>query len=191
MGVSEQSLETAFLNNGIRYVTEARDLKDALTKIVAAAAATVGSECGSLYLLQSDGNLEPYILHNFPDDYLVGCKTVPLGTQCCGRAALHKVPWIVEDMWTDPLFVDCREAAKKAGMRSAISVPVLMADGRCVGTLASQFKEIYRPTEYSIERHRLFAQLIAFAIARDLEQTKRKPAQSAEYIAASGQIASD
>ncbi len=159
--------DTIFLSNGIRYMSEASDLQDALRNLVVAAATTIGSDCASLYTLNSTGVLEPYILHNFPDAYLEGCKTVPLGTQCCGRAALHKIPWIVEDMWTDPLFIDCREAAKKAGMRSAISVPVLLGDGTCLGSLASQFRELYKPSRYAIERHRLFAQLIALAMVRD------------------------
>lgn len=161
------SHDSHFLNEGFKFILNSPDLHSALTGLVKSAASLVGSDCASLYLVNKKlGVLEPHILVNFPEAYLAGCSTVPLGKQCCGRAALHKIPWIVEDMWTDPLFVDCREAAKAAGMRSGFSVPVLDADGECIGSLGCQFTHPYSPDVYAIERNRLFAQLIAFAVAR-------------------------
>src|SRR6185369_15361078 len=126
-----------FLKRGLKYIETAESLRKALANIVRSAVEAVGSSSGSLYLLQhSTGMLEPYVLVNLPDEYLKGCRAVQLGAQCCGRAALHKVPWVVSDMWEDPLFKDCREAAMESGMRAAFSIPVLMANGDCVGTLA-------------------------------------------------------
>ncbi len=143
------------------------DLLSVVRGLVEAASGCVGSNMGSLYLLdESRGVLKPFVLHNLPESYLAGCAEVALGSQCCGRAALHKTPWIVSDMWTDPLFVDCREAAIAAGMRSAFSVPVLDANGNCKGALASHFRESYLPSPYDLERQSLFAKLIAFALTR-------------------------
>ncbi len=168
--------DDAFLNAGFRHILAATDLKTMLTNLVKAAAQAVGADCGSLFLLNKEaGVLEPYILVNIPEEYLAGCRVVPIGTQCCGRAALHKMPWVVEDMWNDPLFADCREAARKSGMRSGFSVPVMAADGNCLGTLGCQFPERHSPSPYDIERNRLFAQLIAFAIARERELGSKKP----------------
>ncbi len=151
----------------MRHVASSGDLVAVVRGLVEAASASVGSNMGSLYLLDKNrGVLKPFILHNLPSSYLTGCEEVPLGAQCCGRAALHKIPWIVEDMWTDPLFVDCRQAAKESGMRSAFSVPILDAQGECLGSLASHFQTRYMPTAYDLERQSLFAKLIAFAIAR-------------------------
>jgi GAF domain-containing protein len=143
------------------------DLLGVVRGLVEAASACVGSNMGSLFLLdETRGVLKPFVIHNLPDTYLSGCSEVALGTQCCGRAALHKIPWIVSDMWSDPLFVECREAAMVAGMRSGFSVPVLDANGVCKGTLASHFRESYTPSPYDLERQSLFAKLIAFALAR-------------------------
>ena len=162
--------DTEFLAAGFRHIVAAGDIKTTLTNLVKAAAQAVGSDSGSFFMLNAaTGRLEPYVLVNVPEDYLAGCSTVPLGTQCCGRAALHKTPWVVSDMWTDPLFSDCREAALKSGMRAGFSVPVLAANGDCIGTLGCQFREPYSPDLYAIERSRLFAQLIAFAVAREKE----------------------
>lgn len=160
--------DSQFLVAGMQHVANNSDLVSVVRGLVEAASACVGSNMGSLYLLdESRGVLKPFVLHNIPDSYLAGCSEVPLGTQCCGRAALHKTPWIVSDMWTDPLFVDCREAALAAGLRSAFSVPVLDANGFCKGALASHFRETYAPTPYDLERQSLFAKLIAFALARN------------------------
>lgn len=162
-----ESQDTKFLLAGMQYVASSADPTTAIRGLVEAASASVGSDTGSLYLLDhTRGVLKPYILHNLPDSYVAGCTEVPLGTQCCGRAALHKVPWIVEDMWTDPLFVDCREAAMKSGMRAGFSVPVLDVNGRCHGSLASHFQTRYTPSHYDLERQSVFAKLIAFALVR-------------------------
>lgn len=162
-----ESQETKFLLAGMQYVASSADPTKAIRGLVEAASASVGSDSGSLYLLdETRGVLKPYILHNLPDSYVAGCTEVALGTQCCGRAALHRVPWIVEDMWTDPLFVDCREAARNSGIRAGFSVPVLDVNGRCLGSLASHFQSRYMPSHYELERQSVFAKLIAFALLR-------------------------
>lgn len=159
--------DSQFLMAGMKHVADSADMLTVVRGLVEAASACVGSNMGSLYLLdEKRGVLTPYVTHNLPESYLSGCTEVPLGTQCCGRAVLHRTPWIVSDMWTDPLFVDCREAAMAAGMRSAFSVPILDVNGKALGALASHFREPYFPSPYDLERQSLFAKLIAFALAR-------------------------
>ncbi len=166
------SQDTKFLLAGMQHIASSADPSSVIRGLVEAASASVGTNMGSLYLLDEQrGVLKPYILHNLPDSYLDGCAEVPLGSQCCGRAALHKIPWIVEDMWTDPLFSDCKDAAMASGMRSAFSVPVLDAHGRTLGSLASHFQDAFNPTAYDLERQSVFAKLIAFALSR-AEQPK-------------------
>jgi GAF domain-containing protein len=168
----------------MQHVASSADLNAVIRGLVEAASASVGTNMGSLYLLdRSRGVLTPFVLLNLPDSYIAGCAEVPLGTQCCGRAALHRIPWIVRDMWTDPLFVDCREAAMAAGMRSAFSVPVLDANGQCLGSLASHFSTEYFPSADDLERQSVFAKLIAYALSRQgsanttSESTSAKRAQ--------------
>ena len=156
-----------FLSAGMEYLAKSRDLTKTIEHLVRLAANACGSDMGSLYLLDpADGYLKPFMLVNLPPEYTAGCSKLRPGEQCCGRAALHKIPWVVEDMLTDPLFIDCREAARTSGIRAGFSVPVLNAKGDCLGTLASHFRERFRPDDYAVERSKLFAQLIAFALAR-------------------------
>ncbi len=159
--------DSEFLLAGMDFVTKITDPKVSIEKLVTAAAAALGSDMGSFYRLNAArGVLEPYVAVNFPREYAEACGDVALGDQCCGRAAKYKHPWIVEDMWTDPLFETAREGAKKAGIRSAFSVPVLDFDGNCLGSLASHFRTPYTPSAYDLERQSLFAKLIAFALKK-------------------------
>ena len=166
-----------FLIAGMRHVARAEDLDVVIRGLVQASAASVGTHMGSFFWLDSSrGMLKPAVLVNLPESYLEGCAEVPLGTQCCGRAALHKVPWVVEDMWTDPLFVDCRQAAKSSGIRSAFSIPVLDSTGDCLGSLASHFQDRHSPTVEDIDRQTSFAKLIAYALIRQRQLTLGKAA---------------
>jgi GAF domain-containing protein len=178
-----QSQDAKFLLAGMQHVANAADLNSVIRGLVEAASASLGSNMGSLYLLDSArGVLIPYILHNLPDTYIAGCAEVPLGSQCCGRAALHHVPWIVSDMWTDPLFVDCREAAMVSGIRAGFSLPVIDAQGKCLGTLASHFRSQYTPSSYDLERQSVFAKLIAFALTRQTCNTSDPDAVKADAV---------
>ncbi len=63
-------------------------------------------------------------------------------------------------------FADAAEGAKRAGVRAGFSVPVLDANGNCLGSLASHFRHTFRPTMYDLERQSLFAKLIGFALVK-------------------------
>ena len=159
--------DSEFLLAGMEFVTKIPHAKVAVEKLVTAAAAAIGSDMGSFYILnEAKQVLEPYVTVNFPAAYAAACSSVPLGEQCCGRAAKYKHPWIVEDMWSDPLFADAREGAMQAGIRAGFSVPVLDFDGNCLGALASHFRSPFRPTSYDLERQSLFAKLISFALKK-------------------------
>jgi GAF domain-containing protein len=167
VSVAQPHDDAEFLLAGMAFVTKITDPKVVIEKLVTSAAAALGSDMGSFYILNAEKQvLEPYVTLNFPPEYLAACSSVRLGEQCCGRAAKHKLPWIVEDMWTDPLFEQASEGAKKAGIRAGFSVPVLDFDGNCLGALASHFRATFRPTAYDLERQALFAKLIAFALRR-------------------------
>ena len=159
--------EFDFLRAGHQHIAHSTNLKQTISDLVKMAVATAGTDMGSLYLLKkTDRLLHPFILLNLPDSYLEGCSAVPVGTQCCGRAVLHKIPWVVEDMWSDPLFSDCQAAAKKSGIRSAVSVPVINDGGECLGSLASHFREVHRPGQETIDTLQTMGKLIAYALMR-------------------------
>lgn len=165
-----------FLRAGHRHISDSKNLKETITGLVRMAAASSGTDMGSLFLLnRTQGLLQPYCTYNLPESYLAGCTTVPVGTQCCGRAVLHRIPWVVEDMWSDPLFADCRQAARTSGIRAGFSVPVITEDGDCLGSLASHFREAHRPGQDTIETSQMLSSLIAYALIKSGEMRLSKP----------------
>ena len=87
-----------------------------------------GAQRGTLYVVDG-GVLRPYVVHNLPQAYIDGIRTVKVGTQCCGRAVAQRKPRIVTDMLTDPLFVDGIKGALATLIRAGFSVPYLTATG--------------------------------------------------------------
>jgi GAF domain-containing protein len=159
-----------FLRAGHRHISDSTNLKETISGLVKMAAASSGTDMGSLFLLHKDDRaLHPYILLNLPESYVAGCATVPVGTQCCGRAVLHEIPWVVEDMWTDPLFIDCRDAAKNSGVRAAFSIPVFTEAGECLGSLAVHFREVHRPGQETIETCQMMGNLIGYALTKSAQ----------------------
>ena len=156
-----------FLELGLRHVRKSGDLRRTVEDLVRFAAAAAGSSMGSLFMLDSERNvLRPYATTGLPDEYIQACSEVPVGQQCCGRAVLHRMPWIVSDMLSDPLFASNRVAAERSPIRAAFSVPVLNGKGDAIGSLASHFDQPYTPPQNAIERNQVFASLIAYAFAR-------------------------
>lgn len=155
------------LEEGVSSISTASDLHTALTSLVRLAAEAAKAPSASFYRLDESGTtLKPFILYGLPDAYVRGCGDVLVGTQCCGRAVQHRRPWVVRDMLTDPLFADGRKAAENSAIRAAFSVPVIDATDTCLGSLACHFHRPHTPSSYDVERNRVFATMIAFAVAK-------------------------
>ncbi len=62
-------------------------------------------------------------------------RAMAMGRGSCGAAAFRRQRVVSEDVWTDPLWGDCREIAKDLGLRSAWSQPVFAPGGEILGTI--------------------------------------------------------
>ncbi|HEX5063734.1 MAG TPA: GAF domain-containing sensor histidine kinase [Kofleriaceae bacterium] len=69
----------------------------------------------------------------------------------CGTAAYYGQPVHVEDILTDPLWVDYRDLAKLSGMRGCWSTPIFSADQRVLGTFALYHKQPGLPDRVALE----------------------------------------
>ena len=160
--------DMAFIQQGLQQIQSGTAVESTLNELVQLAVSAAKSEAGSLALMDEERQiLKIAIAVGLPEDYVKGCGDIALGDQCCGRAALHRKPWIVTDMLSDPLFASAREASARTGIRAAFSVPVIQANGKVLGSLACHYRKPYTPTAYEIERNHLFATLIAFALVRN------------------------
>jgi len=126
-------------------------------------ASDIADAFGASLFVRDGEVLQPYIIYNLPEEYILGIGPVRVGTQCCGRAVESKVPWIVTDMLRDPLFAEGREGASKSPIRAAFSVPVF--EGRdAIASLACHYTCPHTPTALDIERNEHFARLIAITM---------------------------
>lgn len=176
--------DIGFIRQGLQYFQMESSLSSILSQLVELAVESAKSRAGSLFLLDEKRQvLKKAVTIGLPEEYVRCCGDIPLGEQCCGRAALHRKPWIVSDMLTDPLFASARDASVKSGIRAAFSVPVIEASGKVLGSLACHYSEPFTPNAYEIERNHVFATLIAFALIRESNQPKAQLQSSQLSIA--------
>src|SRR3954464_5028456 len=140
--------------------------KDFVSNLVRLACEGAKADGATLYLVdRSKKFLEPYVIHDLPQSYIDGIGKVEVGSQCCGRAVAFKKPWIVADMYTDPLFRDGLKGALESDIRAGFSVPVIDPNGEAIGSLGCHYKQPRTPSDYEIERNTIFATLIAHTLA--------------------------
>ena len=65
----------------------------------------------------------------------------------CSRAAFSAERVIVEDLSSDPLWIDRRALAEQLGLRACWSVPILSAEKKVLGTFAQYYREPRAPSE--------------------------------------------
>ena len=163
-------------DSGLSLLPGSDSLVEHLAELVVLAADGARSNSASLYVVDEQSQtLKPGVVYNLPAEYIAACGDVKIGDQCCGRAVAHRREWVVSDMLTDPLFESARKAAKVSPIRAGFSVPVCDGEGRVVAALACHYDKPFTPTNYDIERNKMFAKLIAAAI-----DERQQPAAAAD-----------
>jgi signal transduction histidine kinase len=111
-------------------------------------------------------------------------EKLPIGpcAGSCGTAAYRKLPVIVSDIATDPLWdvPEHRASALKHGLQASWSNPVLSSEGKVLGTFCMYYRETRNPNSQDLELIELATHLVRVAIERD---------RVAEALRASEQVA--
>ena len=159
--------EIRFFDQEFQRISGTGDLRSALANLVQLAVEGARSNSGSFYIVDSNQRvLRPLITCGLPASYIDACGPVRIGDQCCGRAVEHRMPWIVSDMLTDPLFSTARSASEVSPIRAAFSVPAIAENGDCLGSLACHYGEIYTPSAEQIRNNEVWASMIAHTISK-------------------------
>jgi GAF domain-containing protein len=160
------SADATFFESGLQLLQGRGNLKCALGNMLPIVAQLAGSDGASLFIVdESEMVLKPLVTVGLPESYVRLCGIIPVGEQCCGRAVKERKLWIVSDMLTDPLFASAKKASAETTIRAAFSVPVILEDGTCVGSLACHYKRPYTPTAQNISVNRTWATLIAHTLS--------------------------
>jgi PAS domain S-box-containing protein len=99
----------------------------------------------------------------------------------CGTAAYRGEQVIVEDIATDPLWADYREAALPHSLRACWSTPVFSSQGKVIATFAMYYREPRSPTPRDQETIEQITHLAGVAIERKLTQEALR--RSEAYLA--------
>lgn len=158
--------QPVFFTGGEAILPKYDGLPLAIATYVDLAVESSGAIGGSFYVRNVIQEvLVPYATIEIPPAFTRLCGHVRVGDQCCGRAVLHKKPWVVANMLTDPLFASAGDAVANSPIRAGFSVPVLEAGGECIGALGCVFREPHAPTTEQISQNEIWADFIARAIA--------------------------
>ena len=171
--------QTATLTRTITLIAAGNPLPVILDAIVQCVEAEHPAILGSILLLDETGK---HLLlgagPSLPDFYNQAIDGVAIGPDVgsCGTAAFTNKRIIVEDIQTDPLWINFKDLAAQADLGSCWSEPIRGSNGRVLGTFAMYHRQPKTPSGEDIKSIEAAAHLAAIAIERR---------QSEEALAAS------
>ncbi|WP_434925985.1 sensor domain-containing phosphodiesterase [Shewanella sp. HL-SH2] len=173
--VSELLLTAQYKSSIERYSTilnmvlEGVSLGEILHSLVLLIEAQKVGTRASVLLLSDDGKrLLSGAAPNLPSEYNDAINGVAIGPNVgsCGTAAHLQQRVIVEDIETDPNWIDYKSLPLKAGLRACWSEPIFDTDNRILGTFAMYYDTIKSPTEQDLHLIQEAARLASLAIER-------------------------
>lgn len=126
-------------NQILEAVAKGGPLTDLLTQLILGYESLIPGVRGSVLLLDASGqHLRHGAAPNLPLTYCQAIDGMTIGPQqgSCGTAAWTGRPALVEDITTDPLWIDFKDRAIAHGLRSCWSVPILGTSARVLGSFA-------------------------------------------------------
>ncbi|UJF20947.1 sensor domain-containing phosphodiesterase [Shewanella sp. OMA3-2] len=185
--VSELVLTAQYKSSIERYSTilnmvlEGVSLGEILQALVLLIEAQKVGTRASVLLLSDDGKrLLSGAAPNLPSEYNDAINGIFIGPNVgsCGTAAHLQQRVIVEDIETDPNWVDYKSLPLKAGLKSCWSEPIFDTENCVLGTFAMYYDTVKSPTEQDLNLIQEAARLASLAIERSrglhLQRLSRK-----------------
>jgi PAS domain S-box-containing protein len=134
----------------------------------------------SILLLEADRvTLRSTAAPSLPPEYshaVDGMKAGPCAGSC-GTAIYRKMPVVVSDIATDPLWATARQAALTHGLRACWSSPITSQDGAVHGTFAVYYREPRTPDTQQLQLVAHATRLAALAIERHQDKIELRAAE--------------
>ncbi len=158
-------------------MTQGRPLQEILEAIVALVEQDLPAARCSILLLDGSGKrLELGAAPHLPGFYNEAINGIEIGPSVgsCGTAAATGNRTIAEDIDTHPYWAPYRELARRAGLRSCWSEPIVSAGGRVLGTFAIYHDAPATPSAEDLESIAIAAHLASIALEKTrAEETLR------------------
>jgi len=172
----------------LEMIASSRSLREIFTKIVTIYESRYPEMRASILLLENN-RLYKGAAPSLPDEYNAAINGVEIGPMVgsCGTAAYLKKRVVVEDISSDPLWDDYKEAALPHNLLACWSEPILDSEGEALGTFAMYYDHPRSPSpEEASDIHRA-AKIAGIAIDRDrqvgeLRKLSRAIDQAAEGV---------
>jgi signal transduction histidine kinase len=107
---------------------------------------------------------------SLPAEYNAAVEGLRLGPHVgsCGTATFWNTPVFVEDIWSDPLWEQLRDAAAIAGVSSCWSMPITaVTDGEVLGAMALYNTVPSMPEQHHLNMLEVAARMVGLEIMRD------------------------
>ncbi|HEY0104980.1 MAG TPA: ATP-binding protein, partial [Rhizomicrobium sp.] len=141
----------------------------------------------SILLLKPDGrHLRPAAGPSLPDTYYQAIDGIEIGpcAGSCGTAAYRKLPVIVSDIATDPLWAGPRDFVLSFGLRACWSLPIINHDGVVLGTIAMYYREPRAPTSRDWGLLEPASRLVRLALAQSRKEEELRDSEARWHLAA-------
>lgn len=153
----------------LQLIAEDKPLAAIMEKVIEVVEEHSSGLIGSVLLIDGDGmHLRPFAGKRLPTGWTQTITAVKIGpcAGSCGTAAHRREAVIVEDISTDPLWAEFRDAALDYGLKACWCIPIRDSDGEVLGTFAGYYLEPRRPTDLEWKVFEILAQTAALAIER-------------------------
>ena len=127
-----------------------------------------GMICSILLADPSGSALHHAVSRRLPGEWTRAMASVAIGPNVgsCGTAAFRRARVIVEDVASDPRWVEFRDLALQCGLQACWSEPIVAGDGRLLGTLAMYYRDPRGPTPVECELIEVGAHLAGITVER-------------------------
>jgi diguanylate cyclase (GGDEF)-like protein/PAS domain S-box-containing protein len=153
----------------LEMIATAAPLESVLDCLTALVESQLTGIFGSVLLLDDAGI---YLRHgaapSLAEEYIKAVDGVRIGPNVgsCGSAAYRRLPIIVSDISTNPLWDDYRELAARYGYRSCWSIPIFSHQGAVLGTFAMYSRTVREPTATEMSLIEVATRIAGIAIER-------------------------
>jgi PAS domain S-box-containing protein len=165
----ELAASLSFQRDLLERIASGSPLEESLKLLARALELHAGDILCSILLLSDDGlHLSHGAAPSLPEAYCraIDGIAVDAAVGSCGTAAFRREPVIVEDIATDPLWVNFRTLALQYGLRACWSTPIVDGQRQVLGTFAIYQRQPGRPTQQHLQLIALAANIAAIAIGK-------------------------